>query len=132
LIIDAIYYDYGSVKEFICSCNKCNKEYRSIKHTSYCSPECARIGKERLLKANISKDKIKFNDVDDLLLNLENPEVEKVKKYRKIAAQKYNRQLTKDEVVHHIDNDHENNDPDNLMIFPSGGEHTSYHHSLRV
>lgn len=37
------------------------------------------------------------------------------------------RKLLPGEVVHHIDGDKRNNDPDNLMVFSSQAEHASYH-----
>jgi hypothetical protein len=45
-----------------------------------------------------------------------------VMEHRLIAEKKLGRYLTKDEVVHHIDEDKTNNDPDNLMVM------SRYHH----
>jgi hypothetical protein len=44
---------------------------------------------------------------------------------------KLGRYLTPEEVVHHIDGDKENNDPDNLMLFANNGEHTRFHAEQR-
>jgi len=41
------------------------------------------------------------------------------------------RELTRDEVVHHHDQDPLNNDPSNLWLFPSKGSHSAYHCALR-
>jgi hypothetical protein len=46
--------------------------------------------------------------------------------YRKIAGARPG------EIVHHIDGDSTNNDPDNLMICKSQGEHAKLHASLRI
>ena len=43
--------------------------------------------------------------------------------HRVVAEQKLGRPLRKGEIVHHIDGDYRNNDPDNLMVLPSQSEH---------
>lgn len=47
--------------------------------------------------------------------------------YIPIAAEKLGRQLLPEEVVHHIDLDPNNNDPDNLMVFASRIDHLLFH-----
>jgi len=49
--------------------------------------------------------------------------------HRVVAERILGRPLTDLEVVHHEDNDKKNNDPSNLIVFPSSGEH-SRHHNL--
>lgn len=44
-----------------------------------------------------------------------------------IAEQKLGRPLKDLEVVHHIDGDKDNNAPDNLAVFATKSDHTSYH-----
>lgn len=44
-----------------------------------------------------------------------------------VAEEKLGRQLLPEEVVHHIDFDKLNNDPNNLMIFASNGDHSRFH-----
>ena len=39
--------------------------------------------------------------------------------HRLVAEEKLGRPLRKEEVVHHIDGDYKNNDPNNLMVLPS-------------
>lgn len=51
----------------------------------------------------------------------------RVLEHRKIMADKLGRELTVAEVVHHIDGDRLNNHPDNLYLFASASEHTTYH-----
>jgi hypothetical protein len=46
--------------------------------------------------------------------------------HRLIAEQKLGRKLSKDEVVHHIDGDRRNNDPDNLVVM-TAAEHLQFH-----
>lgn len=44
-----------------------------------------------------------------------------------VAEEKLGRSLRRGEVVHHIDENKLNNNPDNLMIFSSHAEHSQYH-----
>ena len=46
-----------------------------------------------------------------------------VREHRLVAEQKLGRRLTSDEVVHHLDDDPANNDPDNLRVYPTNGHH---------
>jgi ribosomal protein L24E len=47
--------------------------------------------------------------------------------HRVIAEQKLGRKLKPGEVVHHIDGNIRNNDPNNLMVFASQKEHAAFH-----
>lgn len=44
-----------------------------------------------------------------------------------VVEEKLGRQLFKKEIVHHIDNNPENNDPKNLMVFRNQGDHFAFH-----
>ena len=58
--------------------------------------------------------------------------VKKYKQEHRLVMEEYlGRELTKEEVVHHIDEDRLNNDIDNLMLFKSSGDHTRHHHWLK-
>ena len=46
-----------------------------------------------------------------------------------VAEEKLGRYLLPDEVVHHIDEDKLNNRPDNIMVFATKADHTSFHNS---
>ena len=52
--------------------------------------------------------------------------------HRLVMEQKLGRYLTSKEVVHHIDGNSKNNNPDNLMVFGSNGEHLAEELSGRV
>ncbi len=47
--------------------------------------------------------------------------------HRIVMEQKLGRQLKPGEIVHHKDEDKQNYNPDNLILFASQREHTSYH-----
>jgi hypothetical protein len=47
--------------------------------------------------------------------------------HRVVAEQKLGRKLLPGEVVHHIDGDKRNNNPENLMVFASQEEHAALH-----
>jgi len=53
-----------------------------------------------------------------------------VSEHREIASQKIGRSLKDGECVHHMDEDKFNNDPDNLMVFRTNGDHKSYHSQI--
>jgi len=50
-----------------------------------------------------------------------------VAEHRLIAESILGRYLTKKEIIHHIDENRSNNDPDNLYLFPNKGQHANYH-----
>lgn len=47
--------------------------------------------------------------------------------HRIVAEQMLGRPLLPGEVVHHIDRDRRNNDPSNLIVFPSQAAHAKWH-----
>lgn len=50
--------------------------------------------------------------------------------HRSVAEQELGRQLSPDEVVHHEDLNKHNNEPNNLIVFPSHSVHST-HHALK-
>ena len=49
-----------------------------------------------------------------------------------VAEKKLGRMLRDGETVHHIDKNKQNNSPDNLMVFASRGDHTSFHGGCEI
>jgi hypothetical protein len=51
--------------------------------------------------------------------------------HRVVAEQMLGRPLTQNEVVHHRDGNRYNNEPENLVVFPTVGDHTRFHSQFR-
>ncbi|HAL73628.1 MAG TPA: HNH endonuclease [Clostridiales bacterium] len=51
--------------------------------------------------------------------------------HRVIVEQRLGRPLASNEVVHHRDGNRYNNIPDNLVVFPTAGDHTRFHNTYR-
>lgn len=49
--------------------------------------------------------------------------------HRVVAERVLGRELTSGEVVHHEDENKKNNDPSNLIVFKSNGDHIRHHHA---
>lgn len=52
--------------------------------------------------------------------------------HRKVMSEKLGRVLVEGEIVHHIDFNKENNNPDNLQLLASAAEHNTIHKLKRV
>ena len=52
--------------------------------------------------------------------------------HRLMAEKKLGRRLTKEETVHHIDGDRNNNDLDNLMVFKTNSDHSAFHKGAKA
>lgn len=75
-------------------CKNCSKEWNdSNKKATYCSKDCM-----------------------NQYVNLHKKTKRNKYKYRKVAEQKLGRPLQPLEIVHHIDGDSSNNNPDNLLV----------------
>jgi endogenous inhibitor of DNA gyrase (YacG/DUF329 family) len=88
---------------------------------------CGRIGNKN---SNWKGGKVKFSNGRLYIFVPEHPHNiggGYVAEYRLIAEEKLNRYLTKKEVIHHIDNDCTNNNPENLYLFSCNSEHSKYH-----
>lgn len=59
------------------------------------------------------------------------PDDKQKREYVRIMEESLGRPLNDNEVVHHLDFDRENNDPENLYLFESSMIHVSYHGYLR-
>lgn len=55
----------------------------------------------------------------------------KLMRSRYVMARSLGRNLTSKEVVHHIDEDKTNDNMENLMLFPTSGAHSQYHHDAK-
>jgi len=55
-----------------------------------------------------------------------------VEDYRKIAEKKIGRKLKKGEIVHHLDGDSSNNNPDNLAVCENQSEHMLLENRIKI
>lgn len=51
--------------------------------------------------------------------------------HRLVAESVIGRYLTKEEKIHHIDKNRQNNSPNNLILFPNDREHHKFHQKIR-
>lgn len=130
------YWQYKRRNQVVVACEGCGKEVRKPpSHARRCARHfCSHKCKNRVL--NPEKNK-----------NLMTPEVRaKLRRahlgkgegksypkfygrhlHRVVAERKLGRPLRPGEVVHHIDGDIHNNDPDNLVVFSSQSLHAAFH-----
>jgi len=128
----------------VCTCEICKKEFNKklcdirIGRGKYCSLDCRNIGLstkfngENNSKWNggITVDKKGYNRM--MVFGLEQKGLSKYRLQHIVVVERYiGRQLNNSEVVHHIDGIKKNNDPSNLYLFQTGGDHTAYHSALR-
>lgn len=107
-------------KQVIHSCLYCQKEFSVRQYRTdvkYCSRSC-------LAKAFLPK-------FEEFRFKPSGQSTRPTRKYRKIMEEHLGRKLTKDEHVHHIDGNPENNELSNLMVV-SNAEHGRIHASIRM
>ena len=111
------YIDFKT-KKVTAVCEWCGKEFlkkrSDVKRTghNFCSPDCC------LAYRHKAGETAPNHRVDGEVV------------YRTIAEQKIGRSLLPTEEIHHIDGNHMNNDPDNLMVL-SKAEHSRIHASWK-
>lgn len=128
----------GATKNFKGICKNCNKEFETYKSPSrdtpkYCSLKC--IGEAQKGENNPAYKGGKYFDSSGYVVvympNHPNCGVKKtVLEHRFVMECKIGRYLTDEEVVHHIDFNKSNNNPDNLMLFPNQSRHILFHKQL--
>jgi excisionase family DNA binding protein len=112
------------------TCPQCNKEFEVISWSKvkFCSPKCStdwNRGKSNLrCKADVKTVPVQTSK------KCTTPDGRKMLVHRHLAEIKAGRRLTEREVVHHVDMDHANNDPQNLCLMDDTKEHTLAHRSV--
>lgn len=129
----------GPTQNFNGICECCGKEFTTYKSPSrtkprFCSLKC--IGESQKGNKNPAYNGGRYFDSSGyvVLFMPEHPfcgAKKTVLEHRFIMECKLGRYLTKEEVVHHIDENKANNHIDNLMLFNSNSEHIKFHANLK-
>lgn len=115
-------------------CEFCGTEFETYRsHSSqpprFCSIQCIGYAQQRENNPAYNGGRYKCNGYY-VVFSPDHPFASKknlVLEHRLIMEKKIGRYLTEQEVVHHIDRDKTNNDPDNLMLFKNNSEHIKFH-----
>jgi len=97
-----------------------------LQNTKYCSYSCHQIGEGRKGGAVTA---IKKSEIAEAQLGGRKSYPKKNNRHlhRIVAEEKLGRPLALGEIVHHIDENKQNPDPDNLEVLPSQSEHARLH-----
>lgn len=134
-------------KKIKCRCEKCGAafyryQYQIREHT-FCCRECARgYLSEKMTRMNAELNPTRMRDetrrkISAKMKAMTTPKADTYKKtlgrhtHRIVAESKIGRPLRPGEVVHHIDGDKHNNDPENLEILENQAEHARRHNKRR-
>lgn len=144
-------------KEYIHRCDYCDEQFqRRDRHGNrnkhfFCSSKCAAEFKTKKIlvscdwcdnkfykktsdinrsERNFCCHKCSENFIRGTGLRGLNPKVYGIPNHRRLAEKKIGRSSLHDEEVHHVDGNHLNNKPDNLVVMKAG-EHSSFHASRK-
>ena len=128
------YFEFKRRNQIRVKCEKCGvdviKSPSNKTKRNFCSPQC-------LMKTlNSELNPTRMNDRTREKLRKARLGIGEGKSYPKMygrhehrvnAEEKIGRPLKRREVVHHIDGNRQNNNLENLMVFPSQREHAAWH-----
>lgn len=140
-------FDLSRVSRLEVVCQNCGKEFKRVKSQVVgkyllCSRKCLSeiwkgVNHSGFFKKGNKKEKcINFKDgtqeANGYIMDLspDHPFANKrgyVYQHRIIMEKKIGRFLSPEEVVHHIDKNKKNNEPENLYLFENIGAHTTFH-----
>ena len=128
------------------TCDYCGKSFKKqsweVRERNFCCREHFRhFASERMTQMNVDMNPTRMTPETREKLRKAHLDTGEGRTYAKeysrhahrvVMERKLGRTLKPGEIVHHIDGDKRNNDPDNLMLFPSVAEHSRYHMRLNL
>lgn len=129
-------------KYILCKCDTCGKQFEKpvcwgVFEHNFCSRECTKVfTSKRMTEYNVEHNPEAMTESRRKALRNARLGTGEGKTYTKtfgrhthriVAEQMLGRLLKPGEVVHHIDRNKRNNEPSNLMVFPSQKEHAEWH-----
>lgn len=123
------FYAYASSNRKYCS-RECGYKYQSKEHNPegyHKRPHLSELNRKLNPNRMTPEIKKKIRKARKKKTPKFYPKVHGRHEHRVVAEEKIGRSLKKGEVVHHIDGNRLNNNPENLMVFSSQAEHAAQH-----
>lgn len=118
----------AQAKRDVQTCPVCEKQFKPFKPTSItCSARCRNALTSRRTAYQRGRTQARRHAATATSY----AKLHGVHVHRIVAERKLGRRLRPDEVVHHIDGDRRNNDPENIVVLRNQGDHARLHHTGR-
>lgn len=123
-------------KSVLVNCDNCGKQFERpqchVKENNFCSRECLYAWhKENRIEENSPRWNGGVYHTPDGYLFLRQDDGTYKAEHRIVVEESLGRELSSDEIVHHIDEDKTNNSIDNLVVL-TRAEHARLHHTKNI